>query len=107
MWIAFETGKKFRYLSINDLFSVLGPDRSESLLFFHAFIGCDTVSCFAGHGKKSAWETWKVFPDVTQAFKSLSAQPSETNINVALPTLERYIALLYDRTSSKICVNDA
>jgi hypothetical protein len=107
LWIAFGTGKSFRYLCINDMFSVLGPVRAESLLFFHAFTGCDTVSCFAGHGKKSAWETWNVFPEVTQAFQALSTQPTEANLMLVLPTLERYIAIMYDRTSNKTCVNDA
>lgn len=62
LWIAFGTGKSFRYLCINDMFSVLGPVRAESLLFFHAFTGCDTVSCFAGHGKKVHGKPGMCFP---------------------------------------------
>ena len=35
----------------------LGPEMSCALPMFHALTGCDTVSSFAGHGKKAAWST--------------------------------------------------
>lgn len=70
------------------------------------FIGCDSTSAFHGKGKKSAWATWSSFPDVTQAFISLSSSPATiTDDDIAL--LERYVALLYDRTSSAVDVNVA
>jgi ABC-type transport system involved in cytochrome bd biosynthesis fused ATPase/permease subunit len=46
----------------------LGPDKSRVLPLFHAFTGCDTVSAFGGKGKKSAWEAWNVYPNLTKAF---------------------------------------
>ena len=42
---------------------------------FHAFTGCDTVSSFSGRGKKTAWDTWMTFGDVTRAFCALAATP--------------------------------
>ena len=42
---------------------------------FHAFTGCDTVSSFGGRGKKTAWDTWMTFSDVTIAFCSLATTP--------------------------------
>ena len=33
-----------------------------ALPMFHALTGCDTVSFFAGRGKKTAWDVWKAFP---------------------------------------------
>ena len=32
---------------------------SKTLHVFHVFTGCDTVSCFAGQGKKTAFAIWK------------------------------------------------
>ena len=32
---------------------------SEAILAFHAITGCDTLSYFAGHTKKTAWKTFK------------------------------------------------
>lgn len=36
----------------------LGPEKAKALPMFHALTGCDTVSCFTGHGKRTAWEVW-------------------------------------------------
>ena len=69
----------------------------------------DTTSAFFGKGKKSAWEAWKSYPDVTQAFLGIARQPhdpvTEESLNFKL--LERYTVVLYDRTSSLKFVNEA
>ena len=98
LWIAFGTGKKFRYLPIHEIVHTIGPTKSRSLAFFHAFTGCDTVSSFGGHGKKMAFDVWHAFPDVTLAFLCLGTNPSEIS-EQQLDILERYLVLLYDRTS--------
>ena len=103
LWIAFGTGQHIRYLSIHDLATCMGPERSTALLFFHAFTGCDTVSCFLGHGKKTAWEVWKSFPEVTDTFVQLSKEPID--IDPLLAQLQRFVVLMYDRSSNKTSVN--
>ena len=57
LWIAFGTGKNFRYVPIHDIVKELGPTRAGSLIAFHAFTGCDQTSSFAGRGKSTAWAT--------------------------------------------------
>ena len=52
LWVAFGTGKSFRFIAAHEIAYTLGPDRCEALPMFHAFTGCDTVSCFGGRGKK-------------------------------------------------------
>ena len=54
LWIAFATGKNFRYLAAHEIAMTLGPSKCHGLPFFHALTGCDTVSCFSGRGKKTA-----------------------------------------------------
>lgn len=44
VWIAFGTGKDYRYIPVHSIFKSLGPLKSLSLPVFHAFTGCDTVS---------------------------------------------------------------
>ena len=44
-----------------------------ALPFWHALTGRDTVSHFAGRGKKTAWATRAMFPGVTEAFVRLSS----------------------------------
>ena len=51
-WLAFGTGKSFRYLAAHEISAALGPEKACALPVFHALTGCDTVSSFAGHGKR-------------------------------------------------------
>ena len=52
-------------------------------------------------------EHWKVFNDVTAAFCALATTPSKECIKQWLPLVERFIVLLYHRTSSLETVNEA
>ena len=73
---------------------------------FHAYTGCDTVTSFATRGKKSAWDTWRAFEEVTAIFCRLSSGSNQiTDKDVA--TLERFTILLYDRTSDLASIDEA
>ena len=71
LWIALGTGSTFRYIAVHQLAAAMNPRQRATLPIFHALTGCDTVSSFAGRGKKTAWKVWKVFPEVTDAFEEL------------------------------------
>ncbi|CAC5416382.1 unnamed protein product [Mytilus coruscus] len=107
IWIAFATGKHFRYIPIHDIAQSLGPLQSRIIPIFYAFTGCDTVSSFAGRGKKTAWDTWNAFPEVSAVFRQMTDQPSTISRDSILPLLERYVVLLYHRTSESNSVNEA
>ena len=66
---AFGVGTNFRYIAVHEMVATMNPTKCLTLPVLHAFTGCDTVSSFAGRGKKTAWETWKSFPEVNDAFK--------------------------------------
>ena len=66
---------------------------------FHSLTGCDTVSSFASHGKKTAWAVWNVLPELTKALLKLSSAPSDIPEEVLHKT-ERHVILLYGRTST-------
>ena len=40
-------------------------------------IGCDNVSSFGGHGKKTAKNAWNVLPELTDVLTQLSCLPSD------------------------------
>ena len=107
VWLAFGVGKNFRYIPVHDIVAKLDPHKCSGLLFFHAFTGCDTVSSFFGHAKKGAWDAWASFPEVTPAFQALSTEPRTDTISSFLSVIERFVVLLYDRTSTKDSVNTA
>lgn len=71
MWIGLGTGTSFRFIGIHEIANKLDPSTCATLPLFHALTGCDTVSAFAGKGKKTGWQTWKSFPEVTEAFNEL------------------------------------
>ena len=109
IWVAFGTGKYFTYYNINVIYENLGREKSLALPVFHSFTGCDTTSAFFGKGKKSAWEAWKCYHDVTSAFTSMALHPfTEVDANAQhFQLLERFTIVLYDKTSDLQHVNDA
>ncbi len=103
MWVAFGTGKHFRMIAAHRIYAAIGRDKCLALPMFHAFTGCDTVSCFAGRGKRTAWDTWSV----TGEFDALMRQPQQLDIDASMGTLGRFVTLLYDKTSTRSNVNEA
>ena len=67
MWIAFGIWKDFWHIPAREVVGILGQDRCVALPVFHAKTGCDTVSFLGGRGKKTAWNIWQTFDDVTPA----------------------------------------
>ena len=106
LWVAFGTGANLRYIAAHKICSRLGPRVSKTLPFFHAFTGCDTVSYFSGKGKKTAFEAWKLYPEVTDAFLLLTLEPQEVSES-CMTNIKCLTELIYDQTSSKSTVNEA
>ena len=77
LWLAFGTGESLWYLAAHEISAALGPEKAHALPVFHALTGCNTVSRFAGHGKKTAWAVWVVFPELTNALLELSSAPDD------------------------------
>lgn len=106
-WLAFGVGKHLRYLSVHDISCTMGQVKCQSLLTFHSFTGSDQTSLFAHKGKKTAWEAWDIFEEITPVFHSLSSAPSLSAVTDAIPIVERYVAIMYDPTSACTKVNEA
>ena len=75
IWVALGTGRNFKYLQINAISRSLGEEKSLAMPYFHSCTGCDTTSSFFRKGKKTAWEAWKSYPDVTTAFATIALDP--------------------------------
>ena len=94
-----------RSFAIHDIASALGPEKSSSLPLFHALTGCDSL-LFLRERQKDAMATWMTYDEVTAAFLELSRRPTSLS-DECLKKIERFIVLLYDRTGSKLVVNEA
>ena len=77
----------------------LGPLKSKALLFFHSISGCDIVSAFKNKGKKSFFQTWEIFPEITSTFVKMSTYPLSISEEDE-QRIEKFIVLLYDRSST-------
>ena len=98
LWVAFGTERHLRYIPVHSIALSLGAVKSKVLPMFHAYTGCDTVSFFANRGKKTAWDIWKTFDNLTEAFHSVIVDP-DTITEEVLSTIERFTVFLYNRTS--------
>ena len=65
LWISFGSSKQLRNLPAHAIATSLGGEKACVLPMFHALTRCDTVSFFGGRGKKTAWDVWNVFPELT------------------------------------------
>ena len=72
---------------------------------FHGFTGCDTVSFFKGKGKKTLWQTWASMKNITSVFLALLDDLNSVTDN--LSSLEHYVVVAYDKTSTEVEVNSA
>ena len=104
LWVAFGTGKDFRLIAAHEIAESLGPMRCYALPMFHSLTGCDTTSYFQHIGKRTAWKIWKLSDMLTTALCSLRKDPKNLQDNI-LQTVERFVILLYDRTSSVECID--
>ena len=109
IWVAFGKGKKFKFYSINHICASLGEQKSQALPVFHALTGCDITSAFKGKGKKSAWQAWKMYTDITETFVFLASNLFEILLDESIHfrRIQRFTIVLYDKTSCLNFVDEA
>ena len=56
-------------------------------------------------GKKNTWSTWHNFDELTETFVKLSSSLTIKAVTDAMPVLERFVVLMYDRMSNCLDVN--
>ena len=108
LWVVFGTRRNFCFCSINWSCSSLGEQRSQALPVFHFYAGCDTTSAFHGNGKKSAWQAWASYDEVRDTLEQLAYHPFELlhPDSLYFSQLERFTAVMYDKTSPHTSIND-
>jgi len=108
IWIGFGSGKAFKEIPIHHICEQLGPPRCEALLFFHAFTGCDVTSSMFGIGKKTAWNAWAAYPEVTDTFIDMTNSPNSFTLESQdMRRLERFTVLMYSKNCGADSVNEA
>lgn len=91
-----EQENSFHYLPAHEIYPPLGPKKAHVLPVFHALTGCDTVSAFVGHSKKSAWAISNALPELTDELVTLADAPTSIP-ETSLRAVERFVILLCER----------
>ena len=99
IWISYGSGKRLRHLATHEIAKKIGQQKAKALLLFHAITSCDTVSFFDGKGKKTTWDVWNVYPALTNILCRLMLMSEKFEDN-CMAVIERFVVLLYDRTSA-------
>lgn len=88
------------------LISNIGEKCCQALRGFHALSGCDTVSFFAGRGKLTFFNRWKLYPAATEALIFLS-KPQTVIPEEIIQIIEKFVVICYLATSHEESVNEA
>ena len=65
------------------------------------------MSAFHGKGKKSARDAWLAYDQLTDAFAMMMNPTTAANFEMFMPVIERFVVVMYDRTSSAMHVDEA
>ena len=66
----------------------------------------DTTPFMNSIAKRTAWNTWTAYPEVTTAFNIISSPILVTHVSEELfSLLERFVILCYNRTSQNVSID--
>ncbi len=105
LYVAFGAGGAYHLIDVSGIALSIGLLKCKALPLFHARTGCDVTSLFSGRGKRTAWNTWQAFDQLTESLSAIMQNPNEQTISQALPSIETFVVLLYDRCSMEMDVN--
>ena len=57
------------------------------------------MSAFAGRGKRTAWTVWDSFPELTNVLSEVNHEQTDIPES-CMSTIERFVILMYDSTST-------
>jgi len=64
VWMKSGTSKSTKLYHINAIAQTFPRNVISNILGFHSLTGCDTVSSFAGNGKKTCWQVYVQHPEL-------------------------------------------
>ena len=107
MWISFGVGTKSRY--IPRYIRIMQYPYSRKMQSF-TIVSCPDrmrPDIRIWWEKQEDWSVWKTFNKLTDSLESVRCCLSPEDVKLILPTIERFVILLYDRGSTCLKVNEA
>ena len=99
LWLSTGSSSKHPFIPVHSI--SLDDTTAKNIIAFHAMTGCDTVSQFAGKGKKTAWKVFQEMPDSLRLLGASTVSPEATL------EAERFVCRLYMKTAECTSVNEA
>ena len=104
LYLKCGTKGRTRFIAVQQVVHCIGESLCESLIGFHAFTGCDTVSAFAGRGKIAALKILKRSNSYQDTFKELGR---DWDMSKDLSTqLEAFTCEMYHSKAGTEDIND-
>ena len=100
LWFKTGIGKNKRFIPIHDIVFQLDQRICKLLLAFHSITGCDSVSSFAGIGKKSALASLKKQLNNLDELEDFGNEPALSLNDDAVVACIRFVCSLYDKSSN-------
>ena len=98
LWVGFGTGKSYKDIPIHHISQLLGPQRCKVLPLFHAITGCEVVSAMFGIGKKTAWNAWISYPEVTDTLVAITQDPNSFTLDsLHMRHIEHWTVFMYSK----------
>ena len=104
LWIGLvgiKTSDGFQYMIFQTILELVELDSLSSMLSLDG-----TLYLHFAEGKKSAWQTWEVFPDATDVFTRLSKRPHSL-LETDMEIIEAFVCIMYDHGTDTFTVNKA
>lgn len=107
LWMDVGTSSKNnrRYISITNIYEVLGSRICAALPGFHAFTGCDYTSSFVRKGKIRPFAKLEKNKEAQKAFQSLATEKEQSQRTQK--TLQMFTAIIYGaKDNTKLTLNE-
>ena len=104
LWVELAVGGNRKWVAVHRLAHYLSQTKCRIFSSWYASTGCDTVFflSFMEKGMKSAWKTWKCYPEASEVFLSLQNPVDGSFSDISISAIERFICLMYDKTVDNI-----
>ena len=107
--IEFGSRQTHRSISLKTLAIQFGERLCQALPFFHAFTGSENTSAFKFQGKKKALNVLRSSEKAAKTFADFYCNPFQdlTEEDSKFKEIQRFVVLMYSRTSTLSSVNEA
>ena len=107
--IEFGMRQNHRSISLKTLAEKFGERLCQALPFLHAFTGSENTSAFKSIGKKKALQVLKSSESAQKTFADFYCHPFQdvTEENPKFKDIQRFVVLMYSKTSTLSSVNEA